>query len=478
LISVWLCGVGAGVAFWLKYWRRMRRVRRGATPLALRLPIPILSAAAQIEPGVFGIFRPVLLLPEGIESRLAVAQLDAVLAHEMCHVRRRDNLTAAVHMAVETVFWFHPLVRWIRARLVEERELACDEEVLRLGSDAEIYAEGIIEVCKSYAKSPVACVSGISGSDLKKRVVRIVDRRFGRDLNLAKKLICAQSTTNDWEKAAGGKMSFDVVSVKQDTAGLPPSGPAPHSNIPLFSGSVFPPNGGRLSITNLRLPDFIVFAYKIGSASEANALSSQLPRWAQTERFDIEARAPEGTTKDQMRLMMQSLLADRFKLAIHYETRQEPVYSLVFVKPEKMGPNLRPYGNDEPPCGSKATGAAPTSTIAGGFPAICGGIQPLDPSSPGAARLGSRNIPMSLFAGTFAPGPGIAINRPIVDKTGIKGNVDFVLEFYPLSENAPDVLPGPTFLEAVKDQLGLKLNGDTAPVTKLVIDHAEEPTPN
>ena len=91
---------------------------------------------------MFGVLKPVLLLPEGITDRLTPAQLNAVLAHEMCHVRRRDNLTAAIHMLVEAIFWFYPLVWWIRARLVEERERACDEAVLQSGSDAEVYAEG------------------------------------------------------------------------------------------------------------------------------------------------------------------------------------------------------------------------------------------------------------------------------------------------------------------------------------------------
>ena len=107
-----------------------------------------MSAPGLVEPGVFGIFRPVLLLPEGIAERLDQAQLEAILAHELCHIRRRDNLTAAIHMAVQATFWFHPLVWWLGARLVDERERACDEEVLRLGNKPQVYAEGILNVCK------------------------------------------------------------------------------------------------------------------------------------------------------------------------------------------------------------------------------------------------------------------------------------------------------------------------------------------
>ena len=68
--------------------------------------------------------KPVLLLPEGITDRLTPAQLEAVLAHQLCHVRRRDNLTGAIHMVVEAAFWFHPLVWWIGSRLVDEAEQA------------------------------------------------------------------------------------------------------------------------------------------------------------------------------------------------------------------------------------------------------------------------------------------------------------------------------------------------------------------
>jgi len=88
--------------------------------------------------------------------------------------RRRDNLTAAIHMVVEAIFWFHPLVWWFGARLVEERERACDEAVLSLGCEPRDYADAILSVCKLYLESPIVCVSGISGSDLKRRIVRIM----------------------------------------------------------------------------------------------------------------------------------------------------------------------------------------------------------------------------------------------------------------------------------------------------------------
>ena len=107
-----------------------------------------MSSPTVLEPGVFGVFRPVLVLPGDIFDSLTPGQLQAVIEHELCHVRHRDNLTAAIHMFVETVFWFHPLVWWVGKRLVEERERACDEEVLQLGSEPRVYAEGILKICK------------------------------------------------------------------------------------------------------------------------------------------------------------------------------------------------------------------------------------------------------------------------------------------------------------------------------------------
>ena len=153
------------------------------------------SSTALLEPGVFGVFRPVVLLPEGIATRLTAAQPRGVIAHELCHVHHRDNLMAATHMFVETIFWFHPLVWWIGKRMLEERERACDEEVLRLGCEPRAYAEGILEVCRLYVESSLVCVSGVGGSNLRNRVAAIMSERIGVRLGLAKKVVLSAAGT-------------------------------------------------------------------------------------------------------------------------------------------------------------------------------------------------------------------------------------------------------------------------------------------
>jgi bla regulator protein blaR1 len=104
-------------------------------------------------------------------------------------VRRRDNLAATIHMLVEALFWFHPLVWWVGARLVEERECACDEEVVAMGRERSVYAESILKVCEFCVGSPLACVSGVTGSDFKKRMVHIMTERMVRNLDFSRKLL-------------------------------------------------------------------------------------------------------------------------------------------------------------------------------------------------------------------------------------------------------------------------------------------------
>jgi bla regulator protein BlaR1 len=185
----WLVGFLVLTVRWLVLWHHARSLVRTAEPTAIEAPVPVMTSATLREPGVVGIFRPVLLMPAGIESRLSPQQLEAILNHEFCHVRRRDNLTAAIHMLVEALFWFHPLVWWIGARMLDERERACDEAVVRSGNDPGEYAEGIIKICRSYLASDLACVSGVSGADLKTRLEAIMKNEEVKVLSGGRKLL-------------------------------------------------------------------------------------------------------------------------------------------------------------------------------------------------------------------------------------------------------------------------------------------------
>jgi beta-lactamase regulating signal transducer with metallopeptidase domain/ABC-type Fe3+ transport system substrate-binding protein len=189
---VWLAGACAILLLWLSRWLQVRRLVRNAAAFrsgeAHGMPIPMLETTSSVEPGIAGIFRPVLLLPKGISGRLSASQFRAVLAHEFEHWRRRDNLTASIQMVVEALFWFHPLVWWIGAQLVREREEACDEFVLRHTGTPHDYAEGILNICQHYVAPPLRSAA-ISGGDLRQRIQRISTNPSPESLGMAKKFI-------------------------------------------------------------------------------------------------------------------------------------------------------------------------------------------------------------------------------------------------------------------------------------------------
>jgi hypothetical protein len=174
-----------------------------------------------------------------------------------------------------------------------------------------------------------------------------------------------------WITAAGGKKEFDVASVKLNKS----SEGMPDFNIPLGPGDVHAPTGGTFSARDLPLMAYVAFAYKITN-TQYSSVNSQLSDWARSDRYDIEARSEDtNATKDQMRLMMQSLLADGFKLKIRTEIRQVPVLALILSKPGRTGPQLRQHPPSDNSCST-----APSDAEAGMFPASCGGILGMPPA--------------------------------------------------------------------------------------------------
>ena len=186
---VWALGAAAIAGIWLLRWHRLSVIARGGRNLPFDLPVPVRATSALMEPGLVGIWRPVILLPEGIFQQLSRSEIDAILRHELCHHARRDNLMAAMHMLVEAIFWFHPLVWFIGARLVEEREAACDESVLEGGQNPLEYAQAILRVCRLYLRSPLACASGVAGADLGRRVDAIMAGPDLEDVDTPRKLM-------------------------------------------------------------------------------------------------------------------------------------------------------------------------------------------------------------------------------------------------------------------------------------------------
>jgi len=466
LLSIWACGfIGITCAWWVR-WRRIRNAVRAGSPLHLELPIKARSSPTLLEPGVFGIFRPVLLLPEGIFDRLTPAQLQAVIAHELCHVRHRDNLIAAIHMFVETVFWFHPLMWWIGKRMVEERERACDEEVLREFGEPKAYAEGILNVCKLYVESPLTCVSGVTGANLKKRIEAIMTNRIGLRLNFAKKAALAATVTAALAMPiVVGMMhaqSSDAASPRFEVASIKVSkDPAPGGNIEVTPG--------RFRGKDLALQWLILTAYRIKSGN----LSGDLPNWTISERYDVDAKTEDASSEDRILLALQTLLQDRFKLRLHREMKEQTVY---FLTIGKNGIKM-PTGSCVP--------------VKKDFPNECwsqggdGLIHTLD------WRGASMSDPAGIAYRSLAAQLSSIVKRPVIDKTGLTGTFDVHLRWARDPEPTGIRLPndsaaptpsaepdGPSIFDAMQEQLGLKLESGRGPVEYLIVDHVERPSAN
>ena len=223
----------------------------------------------------------------------------------------------------------------------------------------------------------------------------------------------------------------------------------------------------------MQLNTLIAFAYEL-TGSPLRNFTFQLPYGLATERFDIEARAAGNPTKAQMRLMMQSLLADRFKLGLHFERRQLPIYDLVWDKPGEPGPQLTPSTS------GSCIETAPTNE----WVQPCGRIGIVWVS--GHWHVAARDLSMTNFASLLEGfAHGSVQDSNVIDRTGGSGLYDLRMEFTP-GANALPLTPGtftpdpnaPTFVQALKDQLGLKLLPQTGPVDMLILDHVEEPRLN
>ena len=545
LVGVWFCGAATVLFFWCLRWGRLHvalsrgqtaksgrefeALRRHEGGAGISRQIDLIVSSFALEPGILGIFRPVLLLPKGISDRLTDAQLDAILAHELCHVRRRDNLAATVHMLVEALFWFYPLAWWIGTRLVEERERACDEEVLRVGNDPHVYAEGILKVCEFYLESPLACVAGVTGSNLKKRIEAIMSHHVAPDLSLAKKLFLsamaalavtspvvfgllnatpgrAQSQSENMGSIVPGFESVTkpgtsvALSFKPERFASRTQPPAKNTDTvaPMYEVvSIKPHKSGDelfkmtfekdgFSAIRVTLRMLIRTAYGVEDSRIFGA-----PNWLDSEKYDVEAKMENSLanrlgelSEDQLnverRRMLQALLADRFKLTLHRQTAQLGVYVLVVAK---NGPKLQEAKpGDTYPNGLKdPEGGSPTGMFRlGNFHEGRGELVGQGLSMAKLLRLLSQNI----------------LNRSVIDNTELTGNYDFTLEWkigdesqgpmFKETGDHPQVtgstsLPefsGPSFFNAIQEQLGLKLESQNSPGVVLIIDHVEKPSEN
>src|SRR5260370_402710 len=374
-------------------------------------------------------------------------------------------------MLVEAAFWFHPLVWWVGSRLIDERERACDEEVLQRGGERHLYAESILKICEFCLSSPLTCVSGVTGAELKKRMVHIMTDRIVYKLNFSRKLLlwtaaCLaialpiafglfNATPSRAQAQLGTTPKFATVSIK------------PHGSEGkgfVMTKTMLSLADGSFTAANVSPHTLLQLAYHVQDSQVAGE-----PDWFNTAKYDIDARLDNATvgevrklSEDQRGLvgqqMLQQLLADHFNVTLHQESRDLPVYELVVAE---GGSKLQKAGKP-------------------GFMHL------------GMGELSSQGVPLELLTAQLSQRLGHAV----ADKTRLQGNYAFTPHWTPDADEQARLraagLPpelnkhgeptpssdAPPLLTPIQEPLGLKLQPQTERVQVLVIDHVEQPPSN
>jgi bla regulator protein BlaR1 len=501
---VWFCGFAVLLMRWAAGWSSASRIARTAQELDqgrefealtrarigahVQSPVPIALSSSRIEPAIFGIWRPVLLWPAGLSEELDDAQMTAIMVHEAEHVRRRDNLTAAAHGLVESLFWFHPLVWWMSRRLSEERERACDERVLEQDAKPHSYAASILKVCSLYVEPHRLPVCGISAADLKQRIAHIMTHRRGAALSTRGKCLLACVAFFLVAAPIGFGLLYGQSASSSKVLSWTPDMPRyevgtikPASADDAGLEIMFTPTGVELKDASIQTLLELAFGLE-----KSRILGVPAPM--RSKSYDIHAKvsaedAPRMSKLkiEQRRTLMLPFMEERFGLKYHHETREVPVYALVIAKGGAKLKESKP-GAAAPFIEERREGTAgPASGPLRKRPAIGEGM------SIGSGSIQSRGGNLSFLASSLSR----ILGRTVVDSTGLTGNYDFSLRWTPdggmRNPGGPEQgeasgatldTGGPTLFSALQEQLGLKLESQRRPVDVIVVDHLDLPAEN
>jgi uncharacterized protein (TIGR03435 family) len=467
IACLWLLGVASMSSYTLLGWTSVQRLRRHfLQPLDLacldtlkhRLGITravrVCSSALAQAPVVIGGLRPVILLPVTALTGLSESQIQAILAHELAHIRRHDYLVNLLQTAVETLLFYHPAVWWVGKQIRQEREHCCDDIAVAITGDPVEYAAALAEMEEIRAGflNPELALAA-NGGELLGRIRRLLgepdnpSRSLGRIAATALALLIAGVPALLSQEA---KPTFEAATIKPNTSG--------------DFGQYFRMIGVSPSMSNQTLKNMIFWAYHVHDFQITGG-----PGWMSTDHWDLQAKTTEGGAYEKMQLMVQALLQDRFKLALHREIKELPIYNLAVAK---GGLKIQPIkeGSCIPP-DPKNPGVAPGKNVMD----YCG------TSGFGRCMIEGASATMTELAESLSN----AVSRTVVDKTGVDGRFRYQVNYAP--EFANPFQPGgpppacgdaPSIFTALPEQLGLRLDSAKGPVEVLVIDHAEKPSEN
>jgi len=435
-----------------------------AARLLISRPARLLVSAWVEAPCVVGWLRPVVLIPVGALAGLPAGHLESLLLHELAHIRRHDYLVNMLQSVVEALLFYHPAVWWISGQIRAEREACCDDVAVHQTGDTLSYACALADL-ESLRPSRLRTAVAANGASLADRVARLLGESRPATSGGAAPAI-----------ATGAILLIAAYSLFAQSADRPAFAAAsikPNREIEPRGMMVRVKPGGGLTTLNANLVLLIQNAYRIQAYQIVGG-----PEWLNTDGFDIEAKPDQPANEATAWLMLRSLLADRFKLSIHRETRDLPVYALTVAK---GGPHLP--APEDPNC-------TPGGPVSGPSTVPCGIVR-VTMAPDGLALLG-KSVSVGEFIRTLAS----ILGQPVIDKTGFTVMTDIHLTGFTPDENTMG-LPGssgpraasvgralptdpgkPNIMAALQEQLGLKLEATKGPVEVVVIDHVERPTAN
>jgi uncharacterized protein (TIGR03435 family) len=452
---LWIAGLWAGLCayrlwqvgrsyFYLRGVKGRSRVAPGtvaggALEAAFRRPRLLLSKDVA-SPMAVGFLHPAVILPEDLPGELGQVEMEHVLLHEAAHIARRDDWANLLAKLLRGALALHPVAWWVLREIEREREIACDDWVVARVGSARPYAESLARMSelrwarrsRLSPKQGEALASGIfgGGSRLGRRIERLLEREreFSAEASAVRVAIGGAMLLGC---AIAGAIAPNVVALAQErprfeAATVKPGNPDIHG-----TRTSTPP--GRVVLESITLREAVRMAYQLNEPELFGG-----PKWVDSEHYDIEGKAEGVVSREQRMLMLQSLLVDRFKLKLHRETREIPLYALTVAK---GGPKLTP------------------STPNGG-------------SSSGPRNVTAKGATIEVFARMLSD----VLMQPVVDRTGLTGNYDVRVDFAPMQGPADDTAP--SLFTAIQEQLGLKLESTKGPVEVVVIDSAEKPDAN
>lgn len=508
VVTLWMAGVAFLFVRLAGGWWRIRGLHRAsrsagpsrwtdaATRIATTLGLPrfvhVVDTSLVDTPTVIGWIRPVILLPIAAFAGLSPAQVDAILAHELAHVRRHDFLVNLLQTFAETILFYHPAVWWLSSRIRIEREHCCDLVALSVCGDPVGYAEALVEL-ESWRTVQSRLAVAATGGSLLTRVRRLLG-----------------APTDEEPRSFGALMIAGVVALVICIAGAshfliaaqPADASAPNvagdANDPAAWSMVFNHNDSQMRFIGFRGRDLIRFAYQVPEARIVGG-----PRWLDEQILQIVVNldAPPGAA--EMPGIVREALEEKLQLKTHIEKRNFPVLALVMAREDRaFGPRLRVASR---PCFDLQ------QWIAAGQPRDqlpewrrvppCGGVHD---SSLGWTQHSS--VTMQAFADYLRDyvrgwiltpretparvGPHLvaALKAPdIIDRTGLRGRYDFefsafyptaaLMSRFPFLKSVFEPMGFTSIPRALDEQLGLKLVEAEAPYDVIVIDEAEQPQP-